>query len=313
MTRESLHEVEETAEERARNGLIAALFAYLTWGMLPIYFKYVEQVPTLEILAHRIFWAVPFGALIIFMRRQWREVLRALLDRRTFLFLLLSATLIAVNWFLYIVAVQQGQIFQASLGYYINPLMNVVVGVAFLGEHLRRLQIGAVLLAAVGVTVLATSGGQFPWIALTLAVSFTAYGVIRKQVAVGGMPGLFVETLVLLPFAAMYLGWLLATQTMVFLSGDGATSFALLLAGPFTVVPLLLFALAARRLQLTTIGMMQFMAPTLQFLVGVYFGETLTQAHMICFGCIWLAMSLFIWDAWRQNRGIQNLRAAGKS
>lgn len=311
MTRLPQHEVEETAEERVRNGLVAGLFAYLFWGLLPIYFKQVESVPALEILAHRIVWAIPFGALIIAYRGQWAEVRRALTTRRTALLLVLSATLIAVNWFLYIVAVQQDQIFQASLGYYINPLMNVVVGVAFLGERLRRYQIAAVLLAAIGVTVLTVSGGQVPWIALALAVSFTGYGVIRKHCAVGGMPGLFIETLVLLPLAAGYLGWLVGTQAAVFGAGDTVMSVLLVLGGPFTVVPLLLFALAARRLQLTTIGIMQFIAPTLQFLIGVYYGEVLSVPHMICFGCIWTAISLFVWDAWRESRRIQALRAAG--
>ncbi len=311
MSRPPQHEIEESPQEQARNGLIAALLAYFTWGLLPIYFKFVQSVPALEILAHRVVWAIPFGALIIFARRQWREVLRALTDRRTLLFLVFSASLIAVNWFLYIVAVQKAQVFQASLGYYINPLMNVVVGVTFLGERLRRVQLAAVSLAAIGVTVLAAGGTQFPWIAMSLAVSFTIYGVIRKQVAVGGMPGLFIETLVLLPFAAVYLAWIMVVGTAVFATGDLGLDVTLILAGPFTVVPLLLFALAARRLQLTTLGILQFIAPTLQFLVGIYYGETLTAAHLICFAFIWTAISLFAWDAWRESRRIQALRVAG--
>ena len=310
MTGDARQNPVETPELQARNGLIAGLLAYLLWGLLPIYFKYIESVPALEVLAHRVVWAIPFGALIIVARRQWREVLRALSNRRTFFFLVLSASMIAVNWFLYIVAVQQAQVFQASLGYYVNTLMNVVVGVAFLGERLRRPRLAAVLLAAVGVTVLAASASDFPWIAMALAVSFTIYGVIRKQVAVGGMPGLFIETLVLVPLAAIYLGWIVAGQTAVFGAVGRGMDFALILAGPFTVVPLLLFALAARRLQLTTIGIMQFMAPTLQFLVGLYYGEQLTTAHVICFSCIWVAISVFVWDAWRESRRIQALRAA---
>ncbi len=309
MTREPLHEAAESADERARNGLAAALLAYLLWGLLPIYFKSVQSVPTLEVLAHRIVWAVPFGALIIAVRHQWAEVRQAIGHRQRFALLLLSATLIAINWFLYIVAVQQAQVFQASLGYYINPLMNVVVGVAFLGERLRRFQMAAVLLAAVGVAVLAASGGRFPWIAIALAVSFTGYSVIRKQVQVGAMPGLFVETTVLWPCAALYLVWLVASQANVFAAGDLSMDLMLVIAGPITVIPLLLFALGARRLQLTTIGMLQFLAPTLQFLVGIYYGEVLTTAHLVCFGCIWIAISLFVWDAWRESRRIQALRA----
>jgi chloramphenicol-sensitive protein RarD len=306
-------ELGESREEQARNGLVAALFAYLLWGLLPIYFKFVAQVSALEVLAHRVVWAIPFGAIIIFARHQWPEVLRALRDRRTFLFLVLSASLIAVNWFVYILAVQMEQIFQASLGYYINPLFNVVAGVVFFSERLRRNQLIAVVLAAVGVSVLTFSGGSFPWIAIALAISFTVYAVIRKQVRVGGMPGLFIETGVVLPFAAAYLGWLMFNHASAFRGGDLSLDLTLLLAGPFTVVPLLLFALAARRLQLTTVSMMQFIAPSLHFCVGVYYGEALSMAHMICFACIWTAISLFAWDAWRESRRILALRALATS
>ena len=295
----------ESDEERARNGLIAALGAYLLWGIFPVYFKFVQDIPPLEVLAHRIVWAVPFGALIIAFRKQWREVLDALRNRRTFGFLVLSSLLIAVNWFVYIVAVQNDQVFQASLGYYINPLINVVVGVLFFAERLRRLQTGAVLLAATGVTVLATGGDGVPWVSLALAASFTCYAVIRKQVAVGGMPGLFVETLLLVPVGLIYLAMLMADGSARFLAGSGTTDVLLLLAGPFTVIPLLFFALAARRLMLTTIGMLQFMAPSIQFCVGVFYGEVLTLPHIICFGFIWSAIALFIWDALRESRRIQ--------
>ncbi len=285
-----------------RDGIVAGLIAYSLWGILPIYFKVVEGVSPVEVLLHRVVWAVPFGALIIQLRGQWREVHRALTQRRTFFWLAVSACFIAVNWYIYIVAVQQGQIFQASLGYYINPLVYMLVGVAFLGERLRPLQGLAVLLATIGVVVLTTSGGQFPGIALFLAVSFTIYGVIRKQIIIGGMPGLFVETLVLLPIAAVWLGRLVADGSAVFVEAGPTLKALLLLAGPLTIVPLLCFALAARRLSLTTLGFMQFLAPTLQFLVGVWYGEALTLPHQICFGCIWLAVTLFSIDAVRRRK-----------
>jgi len=192
---------------------------------------------------------------------------------------------------------------------HINPLTNMLAGVVFFSERLRRRQSAAVLLAAIGVSVLAMSGAAFPWISIALALSFTAYGIIRKRVAVGGMPGLFIETLLLLPFALVYLGWLVTTSGAVFGRGDAATDGLLLLAGPITVVPLLLFALAARRLQLTTIGILQFIAPTLQFVIAVAYGEALTRAHLVCFICIWTAISLFALDAWQQSRRIQALRA----
>jgi len=286
----------------ARDGVIAGLIAYTLWGVLPVYFKVVGAVLPAEVLLHRIVWAVPFGALIIHLRRQWPEVKRAFTHRTMLLLLATAAFFIAVNWYVYIVAVQQDQVFQASLGYYINPLMYVVVGVLFLGEKLRRLQVGAVVLAAIGVLVLTISGGQFPGIAMFLAVSFTIYGVIRKRVTIGGMPGLFVETALLFPFAAVWLLWMVNSGDAAIAAGDPEITGLLLMAGPITVIPLLCFALAARRLTLTTVGFMQFLAPTLQFATGVYYGEELTTPHLICFGCIWIAVILFSTDAVRSSR-----------
>jgi len=290
-----------------RDGVIAGLIAYSFWGVLPVYFKLVGTVSPTEVMLHRIVWAVPTGALIIHLRRQWPEVRRALTHRTMLLLLATAAFFIAMNWYVYILAVQQSQVFQASLGYYINPLIYVLVGVIFLGEKLRRLQFLAVALATVGVLVLTINGGQFPGIALFLAVSFTVYGVIRKQVAIGGMPGLFVETLVLLPVAAIWLSWLVYSGGSAIAGGDPGMTGLLLLAGPITVVPLLCFALAARRLALTTIGFMQFLSPTLQFLTGVYYGEKLTIPHLICFGCIWIAVVLFSVDAVRSNARDSNV------
>lgn len=291
-----------TPEQLARDGIISALIAYLMWGFLPLYFILVKDVPSLEVLVHRVIWAVPFGAVIIYMRRQWREVRGALTHPQMLFYLSVSALLIAGNWLVYIWAVQKDQIFQASLGYYINPLLFAVVGVFLLGEKLRTPQIVAVSLAALGVTVLTVSGGELPAIALFLGVTFTIYGVIRKKVVIGGMPGLFIETLVLLPFAAAYLAFLLWQGEAVFASNGVAGTAILVVAGPITVVPLLFFALAARRLNLSTVGMMQFIAPTIQFLIGVVYGEQLTTAHLVCFGCIWTAVILFSWDAWQSSR-----------
>ncbi len=292
-----MHSPKET-----RDGLIAAFIAYLMWGVLPVYFKVVADVGALEVLIHRIVWAVPFGALIIFARRQWPEVKRALADARVFGLLALAAVLIAGNWYVYIFAVQNDQIYQASLGYYINPLLFTVAGVFVFGEKLRKFQVAAILLAAAGVLVLTFSGGQFPTIALLLGTLFTIYGVIRKRVVVGGMPGLFIETLVLFPLSAAYLLWIMSSGVAAFTSEDPSMVGLLLLAGPVTVLPLLYFALAARRLKLSTVGIMQFIAPTLQFIIGVLYGEELTTAHAVCFSLIWLAVGLFSWDAWRASR-----------
>lgn len=310
MTRPSLPAPDVEGANRTRDGIVAALVAYTLWGFLPIYFKVVQAVPPLEVLAHRIVWAVPFGLPIVLARRQWPDVKRALGHRRTLALLALAAAFIAVNWLVYIWAVQNGEIFQGSLGYYINPLLYVLIGVGFFRERLRRPQVAAVMLAAAGVAVLTLSGGAFPTIALTLATSFTLYGVIRSRLDVGGMPGLFVETLLLFPIAVAYLLWRLHSGAASFGLHDPQTTAKLVLAGPFTVLPLLAFALAARRLRLSTIGVMQFISPTLQFAVGLAYGEALTRAHVLCFALIWVAVGTFSWDAWRATRPIGGAVAA---
>lgn len=285
------------SESEARSGVLIGLLAYFMWGVFPVYFKWIASVAPLEVLGHRVLWAVPFGAIIIFARRQWPEVRSALVDRAMLAWLALAALCISLNWLIYIWAVQNDRIFETSLGYYINPLMYVGVGVALLGERLRRLQIVAVVLASFGVLFLAVSGGAFPWVALSLAVLFTAYGVIRKQIAIGAMPGLFIETLLLFPIAAIWIAWLVATQKASITAGDSGLSALLILGGPITVLPLLFFAIAAKRVTLTTIGFLQFLAPTLQFCTGIYYGEQLTTAHIVCFGSIWAAVLFFSYDA----------------
>ena len=290
------------SDQATRDGVVAGLLAYTMWGLFPIYFKVLGDVDSLELLLHRVIWSVPFGALILLMRRQWREVFSALLKPATMLWLGLAAIAIAANWFIYIWAVQSERIFEASLGYYINPMVYVLVGVVFFREQLRRLQVAAVVLAIVGVAVLAVNHGQIPWVSLALAALFTTYGVIRKQVSIGAMPGLFIETVVLLPAAALWLLWMLREDAASFLNIGPGTDGLLLLAGPVTVMPLLLFAVAARRVSLTLLGFMQFLGPTLQFLTGLYYGEELSSAHAICFILIWLAVALFIWDALKTGR-----------
>ncbi len=253
-------------------------------------------------LAHRVLWAVPFGALILTVRKQWGEVKIALTHRLVFIVFVAAAAMISINWLLYIYAVQTAQVFQASLGYYINPLIFVAVGMLFFGEDLRFLQRLAVILAAVGVMILTVSGGQFPAIALVLAVSFTIYSIIRKKAVIGAMPGLFVETLILLPFALGYLVYTSLQGTAVFPVTTTDMQLLLIAAGPITVVPLLCFAIAARRLRMATIGFMQFLAPSLQFVIGYLYGETLTIPHLVCFLFIWAAVIAFSTDALRNNR-----------
>ncbi len=289
------------SEAELHAGVLLGLGAYTLWGVFPVYFKLVAEVAPLEILTHRILWAVPFGALIVLARRQWREVVRAFSDPRTVAWLALAAVSIALNWLIYIWAVQHDRILESSLGYYINPLMYVVAGIWIFSESLSRLQLIAVLFAAIGVAVLTISLGEFPWVAVSLAALFTAYGVIRKQAPVGAMPGLFVETVLLFLPALACMLWLGAHQRLEF-GNEAGMSLMLLSAGPITVVPLLLFAVAAKRLELITIAFMQFLGPTLQFLIGLWYGERLTTAHVICFGFVWAAVVVFSVDALQKQR-----------
>ncbi len=286
----------------AQYGLLAGIAAYVMWGFFPVYFKITQDVPPLEILAHRVVWSLPFAAIIIYFRGQWAQTWEVMGNAKPLGALTLAALLIAGNWGLYIWAVQDSQIFQASLGYYINPLIFVLVGVVFLGEKLSRLQIMAVAIAAIGVALLTFYGGQFPWIALSLAVSFTIYGVIRKQVKIGAVPGLFIEIAVLFIPAVIYLFYLSNQGEMVFLKDGTKISTLLILAGPLTVLPLVAFAYAARRLRLSTIGFLQFIGPSLQFLMAILYGEKLTPAYLLCFAFIWLAVAIFVWDAVRRQK-----------
>ena len=281
-----------------RLGLIAGIMAYTFWGAFPIYFKITEAVGPLEILAHRIVWSLPFAIIIIALRRQWGELKRAIKIPRLVGLLTLAALALAVNWGVYIWAVQSKQIFQGSLGYFINPLMYVLVGVIFFGEKLSKRQTISVMLALMGVSILTIYGGVFPYIALILATSFATYGVIRKQAVVGAIPGLVIETAVLFIPAAAFLLWLSAQSTLSFGSSPGITAL-LLLAGPVTVLPLWAFAIAARKLKLSTLGMLQYIGPTGQFICALYYGENFTPAHAWCFGLIWLGILIYSFDAYR--------------
>ena len=264
-----------------RVGVIAGLVAYTLWGVFPIYFKLVE--------------------LVLYFRRQWPEVRTAVRQASTMFWLACAAVCISANWLIYIWAIHNDRILETSLGYFINPLVYVAVGVFAFGETLSRLQLVSVLLAAVGVSYMTFVGGVFPWVAISLAALFTAYGVIRKQVAVGAMPGLFVETSLLFPLGLAYLAWLMLAGEAALGAQSLSFDLLLILAGPITVVPLWMFAIAARKLTLTIVGFMQFIGPSLQFLTGLYYGETLTTADLVAFSCIWLAIALFIADATRKR------------
>ena len=286
------------SSDEVRLGLMAGIMAYAIWGAFPIYFKITESVGALEILAHRIVWSLPFALIIIALRRQWPELKRALKIPRLVGLLTLAALALAVNWGVYIWAVQNEQIFQGSLGYFINPLMYVLIGVLFFGEKLTKLQSISVTFALIGVTILTLYGGVFPYISLILAVSFATYGVIRKQAVVGAIPGLVIETAVLFIPAAAFLLWLSMQGTLSFGTSSGITGL-LLLAGPVTVLPLWAFAIAARKLKLSTLGMLQYIGPTGQFICALYYGEAFTTAHAWCFGLIWIGIIIYSIDAYR--------------
>lgn len=298
-----------SADAAIRLGLLCGFAAYTIWGLFPLYLKPLSHVSPAEVVAHRIVWSIPFGALILTLRRQWRETRAAFAAPGVLKFLAISSVLIAVNWLVYVWAVANDRVLQASLGYYITPLVFVAAGVFILKEKLNRTKTIAVALAATGVLVLMIGSGAFPWPSFVLAASFTSYGYVRKTTPVGAMPGLFVETCLLAPFALIFLAWLGAHGTLSFMHKDAGTDILLLAAGPITVGPLVLFALAARRLQLTTIGFLQYIGPTGQFILGLYYGEAFTLAHAICFGLIWTALGLTSFDALRVSRTARLARA----
>jgi len=280
------------------------LGAYALWGVLPLYFKAMANVEATEIVAHRILWSLIFLGALATLWGRWPRVRAALGNRRVALTLMVTAILIGVNWLTYIYAVVSGHVLEGSLGYYLNPLVNVLLGVFLLKEKLTVLQKAAVVLAAAGVAILAFGAGGAIWISLTLAASFAVYGFLRKVAPVEALEGLWIETLLLTPLALGWVLWLSATGDSAFMQSR-TTDLLLILGGALTAIPLLLFTAAAKRLPYSTLGFLQYIAPSLQFLLAVLaFGEPLTTAHMICFAAIWTALALFV------GEGVRGARAA---
>ena len=273
-------------------GFFAALGCYTIWGLLPLYFKVLGHVPAEQMLAHRVVWALPTGLILIAIARNWRDLNEALTLKRL-AWLSFTGILIGANWWLYIWAVGQDRIMEASLGYYMNPLLNVLLGLIIFQERLRKLQWIAVFIAATGVAVMTLALGALPWVALVLAITFAIYSVVRKQLQVDGRAGFIIEVAVLFLPAAI---WLLTLDAPLFARGGWDVPL-LLAAGPITATPLILFALAAKRLALSTIGMMQYIGPTLQFLIALWLGEPFGQSHAIGFACIWTALFIFTFDS----------------
>lgn len=279
---------------RARIGLLCGLVAYASWGVLPVYFKALANVPPIIIVAHRIVWSLLALALLVTLVRGWPAVNAALRNRRALATLALTAGLIAVNWLLYVYAINSGHVLAGSLGYYLNPLANILLGRFFLGEALSRRQWAAVAIAGAGVAVLAAGALDTLWLSLTLCFSFATYGLLRKRVAVDSISGLTIETMILAPVAALYLAFVGFQGTALFGRTD-ADVWLLIASGVISTTPLLLFTEAARRLPYATVGMLQFIAPTVQFgLAVLVYGEAFTRTHAIAFTAIWVAVALYM-------------------
>jgi chloramphenicol-sensitive protein RarD len=293
-------------------GVLFALAAFGFWGMVPIYFKAVQHVPPLNVLGHRVVWSVPFTAALILVGRQWKSLREALGVPRVLGTLFLSATLVALNWFVFIYAITTNRVIHASLGYFINPLVNVLLGMVFLRERLGRWQTLAVLLAAAGTLNLTIRQGQLPWISLALAFSFGFYGLLRKTVRIESLNGLFVETSLLFPLAFGYLAFAAWKGTGAFGVVNWQTTLLLALAGGVTSLPLVWFTSAARKLRYSTIGLIQYLAPSLQFMLAVFlYDEPFTAAHQVTFGFIWTGLAIFMADSLYKQRRYPAETAAG--
>ena len=285
------------------DGVIYATSAFVAWGVIPIFWKFMAHVPAAEIVMHRIVWTLLFAGIVILALGKWPLLKQALTTRRTLQALALSALLIGMNWGLFIWAVNVGRIAETSLGYYINPLVNFALGTLLLGERLTRIQLIAVALACAGVLNQAIAVGVVPWVSLTLAVSFGVYGLIRKHVPVESLIGLTTEAIVLTTIALVNLAYVGLAGTGMFLTHDRSTDLLLVLAGPMTAIPLLLFAAGVRRIKLSTMGFLQYLAPTISLILAVtVYGEKFTPAHAVTFGLIWLALALISWEALTRER-----------
>lgn len=287
-----------------RAGLAAALGTHAIWGSMPLYLLLVKTVPAVEYVAWRILFTLPLCLAALAWRQAGDEVRAVLRDRKALLTLFGSASLIAVNWFLYVWAINSGHVYAASLGYYVLPLLMMLLGLLVLGERLTRLQWAAVALAAGGVAVLASGALTTLWVSLSMAVTFGLYGLLRKTVNAGSLAGLTIESLILAPFALAVVAWYAASPAGSALARGPLVAAGTAFGGPMTAVPLMLFAFAARRMPYTVMGFLQFISPTIVFLLGLFvFGEDLKPAQLACFVAIWGAAAVFVFDILRGSRG----------
>ena len=293
-------------------GLIYALAAYTWWGFIPIFWKQLSHIDSVEIVMHRMVWACVLVTLVIVVSRQWRDFKALLLQAKLVFKLFIASVLVSVNWAVFIWAVNTGHLVETSLGYFMNPLISVALGVVIFGEALRRGQLVALSIAAISVIYLVFSYGVFPWIALVLAVTFALYGAVKKSVSVPATHGLAIETMCLLIPAAAYLLYIESRGSGQFLALP-TNAWLLVLGGLFTLVPLVLFASAAKRISMTALGMTQYIGPSLQLLIGVFiYGESFGSQKMIAFGLIWLALGIYSMDQLRHQNGLRRARKAQK-
>lgn len=285
------------------SGVFYAASAFVMWGLLPVYWKALATVPALEVVAHRTAWGLAFVAIWVTVRRRWGEVRAAVTNRRTLAVLAGTAAVVSVNWLLFVWAVVNDRVTEASLGYFINPLVTVLLGVVVLKERLNRPQAFAVALAGAGVAVMTLGVGHLPWVAVGLALSFGLYGLARKTVDADAVIGLLVETAILTPLAGGYIVVLGLAGTGVMGRAGPSMNTLLILGGAVTAVPLVLFTLGARRLPLSTVGMLQYLAPTGQFLLAVFvYREPFSTIHAVSFSLIWSALAILTWDLHRRLR-----------
>lgn len=292
-----------------QTGMLFAATAYTLWGAFPLYFKTLQDIPPLEIMLHRIVWSLAFVMLVLAWRRQWTWIGETVRRPKVLASFALSALLLSSNWFIYIWAVNNGRIIDASLGYFITPLLNVLLGFLLLRERLRPGQWAAVALAAAGVAWLTWQGGHLPWIGLLLAATFGTYGLLRKTAALGPLEGLSLETLLLFPLALAYLIVLTWNGHNTFLAAPASSRWLLIAAGPITAIPLLLFAAGARRIPLSVLGLLQYIGPSLQLLLGVWlYHEPFGGDRLIGFVVIWSALAVYslegLWRTWMVKRGV---------
>jgi len=293
------------APHPSRVGASAALAAYTFWGLAPIYFKLIQSVPALEIIAHRVLWSIPLLALFLLLRDRNRFWHRMRLPGRTVAVLLLTGFLVVLNWLIFVWAVVNGKILATSLGYYLTPLVNFLLGFLFLHERMTLVQRIGMLVAASGTVYLGWFLGAAPWISLALAVSFGFYALLRKMLDVGPLVGLLWETLLMAVPALVFVVWSAQRGSLYFASAGAGQDLLLALAGPITVLPLVWFNVAAKSLRLTTLGFFQYIAPSMTFLLSVFaFGEPFTQGHAVAFGCIWTALLLVSIESWKRSRRI---------